>query len=165
MNWKEAIVLAVGSGVIGAFIGLIIRIFKEDIGYKYLFHAIILSLNYLIIYPFIIFPIIILSNKELVAEILMKNIKVSNSSNIKKDRKRLKNRIIKNLTFKHVLRMWGMFAKDVSKNYDMYIDENMSLIQNTISERRTTEMNFIKNQANTFTRQHQNEMNGLYCAG
>lgn len=141
--------------MIGIILGLILRITQENISPKYFCRAFRLSINYLLIYPFILFPFLVYCFKEDIAEIFANKILNSSEQKYKKTKKQLKKDIKKQLTFINIIRMWLNFIKLISSDYDKYIDININLVKEVIIKESY-------NKKQRYYIKHQTEVDELY---
>lgn len=119
----------------GIFIGLIIRLVREEVQFKHLTETFSLTFRFLIIYP-LIFPFILMGSKEeFVEELARRIIQDSPNKKLRKNVANLKERLIKQLAFPRVFGVWWRFLNSVSKNYDEFILININLAKDIISRK------------------------------
>jgi len=136
MSIREAIVTTLLIIVMGLFLGLLIRIKRQNISANDYLTAINLSVKFLIVYPFIIFPLIAYLTKESIAENIAKVTLKKDSKCINKNKKEIEKEILDNYTFMFIMKMWKVLLKGIILDYDDYIDENMELVKKIIVSRK-----------------------------
>ncbi|MGJ0848076.1 hypothetical protein ACR77J_15410 [Tissierella praeacuta] len=144
MTLNEALVMTIITACIGLPLSLFIRIKREEISNKDYIAIANLMCKFLIIYPFILFPFIAYSTKDIIADRIATEVLKRNKNCIKKNKKEIKEDILSTFGFGFIMKLWRLVLKDMFRDYDLYVDETIRLAKRLAKEKRKEKQNILK---------------------
>lgn len=133
MSVREALITTIVAVFAGAVVSLIIRIMREGVSKKKPLRALSLSFCYLILYPYILFPLFAIKYKKEIAVIIANKIVEESDKSLNKSKKQIERDVLCNLTTINIIKMWGNLVKNITLNYDRYVDENIGFVKKDLA--------------------------------
>ncbi len=130
------------SLISGFVIATYVRLRQEMVNQKYIWYGMRKFIYYQFCVPLFVFPFVINSQKEVVANLVVRDL-----LKIPKDEQEEAIEIMAaNIDIRFVLMFWGLFLYAVNKEYESFTNENIKFVKQLIKDKRKQEENIRQKQ-------------------